>query len=67
MNVLWVGFVLILCFCFSSLEKQGDRRATPWRMLEHPWMLEMKTKKPNMALFLQKVWQWPDESSGNAP
>jgi len=35
-------------------------------MLEHPWMLEMKTKKPNMALFLQKVWQWPDaENAGN--
>lgn len=42
----------------SSLEKDPNRRASPWRMLEHPWMVEMKKKKVNMALFLAKVWGW---------
>ena len=44
----------------SSLEKDCPRRATPWRMLEHPWMLEMKAKKVNMAHFLKQVWDWKD-------
>ena len=43
---------------FDSLEKDPGRRAPPWRMLEHPWMLEMKTKKVNMEKFLQQVWNW---------
>jgi mitogen-activated protein kinase kinase len=43
-----------------SLEKEPPRRATPWRMLEHPWMLEMKTKKVNMGHFLKQVWDWKD-------
>ena len=29
-------------------------------MLEHPWMLEMKNKRVNMASFLKKVWDWQD-------
>jgi mitogen-activated protein kinase kinase len=29
-------------------------------MLEHPWMVEMKTKKVNMAHFLREVWDWKD-------
>jgi mitogen-activated protein kinase kinase len=29
-------------------------------MLEHPWMLEMKTKKVNMGHFLKQVWDWKD-------
>lgn len=29
-------------------------------MLEHPWMLEMKTKKVNMGHFLEQVWDWKD-------
>ena len=44
----------------SSLEKEPPRRATPWKMLDHPWMLEMKTKKVNMERFLQQVWDWKD-------
>ncbi len=48
--------------CLDSLEKDPLRRATPWRMLEHPWMLEIKGKKVNMAHFLQKVWDWQDEA-----
>ncbi|KAI9827964.1 MAG: Protein kinase C signaling pathway involved MAPKK protein [Phylliscum demangeonii] len=47
-------------FIECSLEKEPDRRATPWRMLEHPWMAEMKAKKVNMALFLREVWDWKD-------
>jgi hypothetical protein len=43
-----------------SLEKDPSRRATPWRMLEHPWMVEMKSKKVNMPKFLQQVWNWTD-------
>jgi len=29
-------------------------------MLEHPWIVEMKTKKVNMAHFLAQVWDWKD-------
>ena len=43
-----------------SLEKDPSRRATPWRMLEHPWMVEMKGKRVNMESFLQQVWNWKD-------
>jgi mitogen-activated protein kinase kinase len=45
---------------FYSLEKECPRRATPWRMLEHPWMAEMRSKKVNMAHFLKQVWDWKD-------
>lgn len=27
-------------------------------MLEHPWMLELKTKRVNMAKYLSQVWGW---------
>lgn len=47
-------------FAFFSLEKQAERRATPWRMLEHPWMVEMKGKRVNMVQFLKTVWDWQD-------
>lgn len=47
-------------YVLSSLEKEPPRRATPWRMLEHPWMVEMKNKKVNMARFLKQVWDWKD-------
>jgi mitogen-activated protein kinase kinase len=29
-------------------------------MLEHPWMVEMKSKKVNMERFLREVWDWKD-------
>jgi len=29
-------------------------------MLEHPWMVEMKSKKVNMERFLKEVWDWKD-------
>ncbi len=44
----------------NSLEKEPARRASPGRMLEHPWMLEMRPKKVNMARFLKEVWDWKD-------
>ena len=44
-----------------SLQKQFDRRATPWRMLEHPWMVEMRSKRVNMVKYLSFVWGWDDE------
>ncbi|KAL1961300.1 hypothetical protein VTO42DRAFT_28 [Malbranchea cinnamomea] len=47
-------------FIECCLEKEPSRRATPWRMLEHPWMLEMRNKKVNMAHFLKQVWDWKD-------
>lgn len=45
-------------FIECCLEKEPPRRATPWRMLEHPWMVEMKSKKVNMQHFLEQVWGW---------
>lgn len=47
-------------FIECCLEKEPPRRATPWRMLEHPWMLDIKNKKVNMAAFLRQVWGWTD-------
>jgi mitogen-activated protein kinase kinase len=32
-------------------------------MLEHPWMVEQRPKRVNMAHFLAKVWGWRDVSS----
>ncbi|KAI4142524.1 MAG: hypothetical protein LQ340_007317, partial [Diploschistes diacapsis] len=43
-------------FIESCLEKDPIRRATPWRILEHPWMVDMKGKKVNMEKFLRQVW-----------
>lgn len=54
----WIS--VSLTRCASSLEKDGDRRATPWHILGHPWMVEMKTKRVDMVQFLKKVWDWQD-------
>ena len=43
-----------------SLEKEAPHRASPWRMLEHPWMVEMRAKRVNMAHFLATVWGWEE-------
>jgi len=45
-------------FIQCCLEKDTARRASPWRMLEHPWILEMKNKRVGMARFLAQVWDW---------
>ncbi|KAK3674672.1 Protein kinase C signaling pathway involved MAPKK protein [Recurvomyces mirabilis] len=47
-------------FIECCLEKEGSRRATPWRMMEHPWMVEMKTKRVDMVQFLRTVWDWQE-------
>ncbi|KAI9817674.1 MAG: Protein kinase C signaling pathway involved MAPKK protein [Thelocarpon impressellum] len=47
-------------FIECCLERESSRRATPWRMLEHPWMVEMKNKKVNIEHFLRQVWDWKD-------
>ncbi|KAI9679833.1 MAG: Protein kinase C signaling pathway involved MAPKK protein [Caeruleum heppii] len=47
-------------FVECCLEKEPPRRATPWRMLEHPWVIEMKGKKVNMEHFLKQVWDWKE-------
>lgn len=54
------GLSLVPRLTLPSLEKEPPRRATPWRMLEHPWMVEMKGKKVNMERFLKQVWDWKD-------
>lgn len=53
------SMLIVLIRVLNSLEKEA-RRATPWRMLEHPWMVEMIGKKVKMANFLAQVWGWPD-------
>jgi mitogen-activated protein kinase kinase len=57
-NIKWGDSFKYFVEC--CLEKEPKRRATPWRMLEHPWMVEMKTKKVNMGAFLGQVWDWKD-------
>ncbi|KAL1836628.1 hypothetical protein VTJ49DRAFT_4862 [Mycothermus thermophilus] len=47
-------------FIECCLEKEQSRRATPWRMLEHPWMVDMKTKRVNMRRYLAQVWGWDE-------
>ncbi|KYK60031.1 putative MAP kinase kinase [Drechmeria coniospora] len=42
----------------DSLEKQPNRRASPWKMMEHPWMVEMRSKRVNMVKYLSFVWGW---------
>jgi mitogen-activated protein kinase kinase len=32
-------------------------------MLEHPWMVEMKTKRVNMSKYLAQVWGWDDKGA----
>jgi mitogen-activated protein kinase kinase len=35
-------------------------------MLEHPWMVDMRTKRVNMAKYLSQVWGW-DDAEAKAP
>lgn len=32
-------------------------------MLEHPWMVDMKSKRVNMVKYLSFVWGWDDASA----
>lgn len=35
-------------------------------MMEHPWMVEMKTKRVNMVKYLSFVWGWDNEAAPTA-
>lgn len=54
-------------FIECCLEKEPKRRATPWRMMDHPWMVEMKTKRVNMKKYLAQVWGWTDDEAKAKP
>jgi len=32
-------------------------------MLDHPWMVEMRTKRVNMSRYLSQVWGWDEKES----
>jgi mitogen-activated protein kinase kinase len=36
-------------------------------MLEHPWVMEMETKKVDMVKFLTQVWKWSDPKADEPP
>ncbi|KAJ0160755.1 MAP kinase kinase MKK1/SSP32 [Colletotrichum tanaceti] len=55
-NIFWSDNFKYFIEC--CLEKESTRRASPWRMLEHPWMVEMRSKRVNMAKYLAQVWGW---------
>lgn len=50
-----------------SLEKEPSRRASPWRMLDHPWMVEMRSKRVNMSRYLSQVWGWDEQAPAKQP
>lgn len=60
-NIFWGDSFKYFIEC--CLEKEPSRRATPWRMLEHPWMVEMRSKRVNMQKYLSQVWGWDDAAS----
>ncbi|KAK0753089.1 MAP kinase [Schizothecium vesticola] len=63
-NITWSdNFKFFIEVC---LEKDPARRASPWRMLDHPWMLEMREKRVNMARYLSQVWGWDEERPAGA-
>ena len=35
-------------------------------MMEHPWMVEMKSKRVNMVKYLSFVWGWDNEAAPTA-
>ncbi|PPJ55455.1 hypothetical protein CBER1_02704 [Cercospora berteroae] len=47
-------------FIECCLEKDPNRRATPWHITKHPWLVEMKSKRVDMSQFLRTVWDWQD-------
>jgi mitogen-activated protein kinase kinase len=59
MDVYWSNNFKYFIEC--CLEKQPNRRASPWKMMEHPWMVEMRSKRVNMVKYLSYVWGWGDQ------
>ncbi|KAI0127693.1 kinase-like domain-containing protein [Xylariales sp. AK1849] len=60
-NIFWSENFKYFIEC--CLEKEAGRRASPWRMLDHPWMVEMKTKRVNMEKYLSQVWGWEESAA----
>ncbi|KAG6296841.1 hypothetical protein E4U09_001620 [Claviceps aff. purpurea] len=56
MDVIWSDNFKYFIEC--CLEKEANRRASPWKMLDHPWMVEMRAKRVNMVKYLSFVWGW---------
>ncbi|KAJ9154727.1 MAP kinase kinase MKK1/SSP32 [Pleurostoma richardsiae] len=63
-NIFWSDSFKYFIEC--CLEKEPSRRASPWRMLEHPWMVEMRSKRVNMAKYLSQVWGWDEQEAPKA-
>ncbi|VUC34226.1 unnamed protein product [Clonostachys rosea] len=63
MDVYWSDNFKYFIQC--CLEKDTSRRASPWKMQDHPWLVEMKSKRVNMVKYLSFVWGW-DEKAVNA-
>ncbi|EOO02244.1 putative map kinase kinase mkk1 ssp32 protein [Phaeoacremonium minimum UCRPA7] len=63
-NIFWSDNFKYFIEC--CLEKEPSRRASPWRMLEHPWMVEMRSKRVNMARYLAQVWGWDSQEETKA-
>ncbi|KAF4506861.1 hypothetical protein G6O67_006899 [Ophiocordyceps sinensis] len=59
MDVFWSDNFKYFIEC--CLEKQPNRRASPWKMMEHPWMVEMQSKRVNMVKYLSYVWGWDEQ------
>lgn len=36
-------------------------------MLDHPWMVDMQSKRVNMAKYLSQVWGWEEGEEAKAP
>ncbi|PHH81860.1 hypothetical protein CDD82_7676 [Ophiocordyceps australis] len=62
MDVYWSDNFKYFIEC--CLEKQPNRRASPWKMMEHPWMVEMRPKRVNMVKYLSYVWGWDKQAVG---
>ncbi|KFA68778.1 hypothetical protein S40285_01158 [Stachybotrys chlorohalonatus IBT 40285] len=60
-NLFWSDNFKYFIEC--CLEKQPNRRASPWKMLEHPWMVDMRSKRVNMVRYLSNVWGWDEKSA----
>jgi mitogen-activated protein kinase kinase len=63
MDVYWSDNFKYFIEC--CLEKQPNRRASPWKMMEHPWMVEMRSKRVNMVKYLSFVWGWDEQAKGS--
>ncbi|UNI14237.1 Mitogen-activated protein kinase kinase [Purpureocillium takamizusanense] len=62
MDVYWSDNFKYFIEC--CLEKQPHRRASPWKMMEHPWMVDMRAKRVNMVKYLSFVWGWDETPAG---